>query len=182
MTHAVGSAQRLSLLLAALCPPAHALSPRVPVKATVSVSKTPWSTADARRGVYLHAETQREVGSCGVQVMELGADGLHGEGPSVKPRAVLSGTLYVEPAYRRQGIAQRLLREAESQARLWGFHELLLPVNPKNANALRLYEKMGYVQLPSSECTGQQVTLRRNLWSPNAHTAHSMFNRHTLVD
>ena len=149
MTHAFGSAQRLSLLVAALCPPAHALRPRLPVKASVSVSKTPWSTADARRGVYLHAETQREVGSCGVQVMELGADGLHGEGPSVKPRAV---------------------------------HELLLPVNPKNANALRLYKKMGYVQVPSSECTGQQITLRRNLWSPNAHTAHSMFNRHTLVD
>ena len=36
--------------------------------------------------------------------------------------------------FRRQGVAQRLVREAESHARLWGFSELLLPVDPKNSN------------------------------------------------
>lgn len=126
---------------------------------------------------------QRKVGKCGVAVLPLDQTGFHSDDPTVRPRAVLSGTLFVERKYRRQGVAQRLLREAETRARLWGFGELLLPVDPRNARAIALYEKNGYVKIIDSEgfCESQ-VTLRRNLFAPNAHTLHSMFNRHTMVD
>ena len=85
----------------------------------------------------------KEVGEVGIEVLPVDSYGLHGEGPGVKPRPLVSGTLFVSPGWRRKGIAQRLLREAETHARLWGFHELLLPVEHKNSGAISLYEKCG---------------------------------------
>ena len=94
----------------------------------VSIRVTsPWSRApgSGMRSAYIRAETsngQRKaapVGGCGVELCNLSNDGLE-TGNDLKPRAVLSGTLLVEPQYRRQGVAQLLLREAESRERTWG--------------------------------------------------------------
>ena len=99
----------------------------------------------------------------------------------MQPRAVISGTLWVDPRYRRQGVAQRLLREAETHARLRGFGELLLPVDPRNKRAICLYQKMGFSKVPATAFARAQVTMRRKLFSPDMHTVHSMLNRHTVV-
>ena len=96
--------------------------------------------------------------------------GFHTDCSTMRPRAMLTGTVFVAPRFRRQGVAQRLVREAETHARLWGFSELMLPVDPKNAAAHRLYEKLGYVKIKGSGGEAKQVTLKRNLWAPNLHT------------
>lgn len=40
---------------------------------------------------------------------------------------------------------------------------------------------MGYVRLPRKKEHGSTLTMKRNLYSPNHHTLHSMVNRLTLV-
>tara|TARA_B110001452_G_scaffold243564_1_gene227076 strand:- start:6 stop:641 length:636 start_codon:yes stop_codon:yes gene_type:complete len=175
-----------TLLMHARAPHGRALTTAMTVGAPVRVEVQPWTSEleeCASRGVQIKAMSgDTKVGRCGVVVMPLDETGFHSDDPTVRPRAVLSGTLFVEPKYRRQGVAQRLLREAETKARLWGFSELLLPVDPRNTKAIALYEKNGYVRVADSDgVCASQVTLRRNLFAPNAHTLHSMFNRHTVV-
>jgi GNAT superfamily N-acetyltransferase len=111
-----------------------------------------------------------KVGHCGVAVLNVDDTGFHTDCPTTRPRAMVTGTVFVKPRFRRQGVAQRLVREAETHARLWGFSELLLPVDPNNAAAHRLYEKLGYVKIKGSGGQAKQVTLKRNLWAPNLHT------------
>jgi ribosomal-protein-alanine N-acetyltransferase len=53
-------------------------------------------------------------------------------------------TVDVTPAYRRNGIAQSLLREVEDVLRERGFKECRLEVRENNVAALRLYQKLGY--------------------------------------
>jgi RimJ/RimL family protein N-acetyltransferase len=50
----------------------------------------------------------------------------------------------VAPAWRRQGIATRLLVEIEAWARMQGLHRLELTVLAENLPALKLYEKCGF--------------------------------------
>lgn len=121
----------------------------------VTITTKPWENSPASkhglRSMYVQAHVPqeqyggmlKEVGEVGIEVLPVDSYGLHGEGPGVKPRPLVSGTLFVSPGWRRKGIAQRLLREAETHARLWGFHELLLPVEHKNSGAISLYEKCG---------------------------------------
>jgi len=111
-----------------------------------------------------------EDGLCG-QVGEWG----------VKPRAVLSGTLFVNQAFRRQGIAQCLLRAAEAHARLWGVGELVLIVKERNTAALKLYEKLGYKRHPQKPEHGPEVCMSRQLWQPNLHTLRSLLPLPTMV-
>lgn len=105
-------------------------------------------------------------------------DGLQGgeEGwPHIRPRAVLSGTLFVEKKFRRQGLAQRLLREAEGQARLFGVDEMLLLVKENNAPALTLYRKMGYTQRgPVTPDHEGQVCMGKHLYFPTPSNFLSM--------
>jgi GNAT superfamily N-acetyltransferase len=105
------------------------------------------------------------VGECGLEIAHLSADGLS-DGTGVRPRAILSGTLFVHSRFRRQKIAQRLLREAETQARWWGCGELLLMVSAGNAPARRLYEKMGYVAQPRKSGHGAQICMSRQVRQP----------------
>lgn len=53
-------------------------------------------------------------------------------------------TVNVAPAYRRKGIAQRLLAEIESMLREKGVKECRLEVREDNVAALNLYQKLGY--------------------------------------
>ena len=52
--------------------------------------------------------------------------------------------LAVKAAYRRQGIAQKLLLKCEQVAGDWGFQEISLHVLDNNEQARRLYLKSGY--------------------------------------
>lgn len=53
-------------------------------------------------------------------------------------------TVDVAPAYRRMGIAQKLLREVETRLREYGIRECRLEVREDNLAALSLYRKIGY--------------------------------------
>ena len=60
-------------------------------------------------------------------------------------RPLLSNVV-VLPAFRRRGIASRLVASAEDLARDWEFDELLLLVNEENEAARTLYSRLGYVE------------------------------------
>jgi ribosomal-protein-alanine N-acetyltransferase len=53
-------------------------------------------------------------------------------------------TVDVAPAYRRHGIAQKLLQETEAIFKDHGIKECRLEVREDNAAALNLYRKLGY--------------------------------------
>jgi ribosomal-protein-alanine acetyltransferase len=53
-------------------------------------------------------------------------------------------TVDVAPAYRRKGIAQKLLHEVEISLRERGIKECRLEVRENNVAALSLYQKLGY--------------------------------------
>lgn len=57
--------------------------------------------------------------------------------------------LVVSPAFRRQGMARRLLTAAEDLARDAGKETVGLHVSGNNLSALRLYEAEGYVEVSS---------------------------------
>ena len=52
--------------------------------------------------------------------------------------------LAVSPAYRRQGIARKLLLSCEPLARQWGYREIYLHVLENNDRAKQLYFNLGY--------------------------------------
>lgn len=111
--------------------------------ALLEIKTEPWEESPASRAVYIRARvegSQKYIGECGVEIQDCTSDGLVDEGAAgVKPRALLSGTLHVHRSFRRKGVAQRLLREAENKARSWGMGSLLLLVDQDNEPALRLY-------------------------------------------
>jgi len=53
-------------------------------------------------------------------------------------------TVDIAPAYRRKGIAQKLLQEIEAIFREKGIEECRLEVREDNVAALNLYQKLGY--------------------------------------
>ncbi len=62
-------------------------------------------------------------------------------------RTALSGhilTIDVSPAYRKKGIAQKLLQEIEKTLKEKGVRTSYLEVREDNIAALRLYQKLGY--------------------------------------
>jgi ribosomal-protein-alanine N-acetyltransferase len=53
-------------------------------------------------------------------------------------------TLDIAPAFRRKGLARRLMHELETRAHAAGADHMALHVFPGNAAALKLYEALGY--------------------------------------
>jgi len=151
-------------------------------KDIIKIKRVPWEESQGSRSIYVHAyASDDDIGHCGVEVLPLSADGLLGDEDDAGSRAMLSGTLYVSKNCRRQGVAQRLLREAEACVRGWGLSELRLMVDKKNTAARQLYEKMGYVVVGDSEYHGAQVCMCRHLYSPTQHTLASLMPQHTKV-
>ena len=74
--------------------------------------------------------------------------------------------LVVSPAFRRQGMARRLLSAAEDLARDSGKETIGLHVSANNLPALRLYEKEGYeeVSRQRSYLTGHFLSIREWLY------------------
>ncbi len=59
-----------------------------------------------------------------------------------------SFSVWVLPAWRRQGMADALVAEAEALSRArWGLHTLLIGVFEDNAGARSLYTRRGYVEV-----------------------------------
>jgi GNAT superfamily N-acetyltransferase len=56
--------------------------------------------------------------------------------------------MYVEPAFRRQGLARRLLAALESTAAAAGHRHLLLNSGGRQPEALALYARAGYTPVP----------------------------------
>ena len=56
-------------------------------------------------------------------------------------------TIDVAPAYRRNGIAQKMLQEIETILKERGITECRLEVRENNAAALTLYQKLGYTKI-----------------------------------
>jgi ribosomal protein S18 acetylase RimI-like enzyme len=54
--------------------------------------------------------------------------------------------MYVKPAFRNQGIAYDLLRYAENIATAAGVERLNLSVVDSNINAIKLYQKFGFIE------------------------------------
>jgi ribosomal-protein-alanine acetyltransferase len=60
-------------------------------------------------------------------------------------------TVDIAPAYRRKGIAQKLLQEIETIFREKGIKECRLEVREDNVAALNLYQKLGYKKVGKLE-------------------------------
>lgn len=61
-------------------------------------------------------------------------------------RTVYIETLEVHPAFRRQGLASRMLAEFEASARASSADQIRLHVDAANTAAIRLYERHGFVR------------------------------------
>ena len=57
--------------------------------------------------------------------------------------------VWVEPAYRGQGVASRLMDEIEEKARQMGFRRVILQTRPIMPDAVALYTKRGYALIPN---------------------------------
>ncbi len=64
----------------------------------------------------------------------------------VNPGEFYLANMAVFPEYRRQGLGRLLLTDAETQARQKGCNRLALDVEAGNRDAIRLYERVGFVR------------------------------------
>lgn len=71
------------------------------------------------------------------------------QNPRPKPFGILS--IAVSPAVQSRGIGRRLMEESEQYARLQGFPEMQLSVNPDNDQAVRFYESLGWTRVLKGE-------------------------------
>ena len=89
-----------------------------------------------RAGIYVAEHEGRVVGFVFARLVKDAADEL--------PFVHIS-SIAVEPAWRRRGIASRLMEQVEALARLAGVDTVELEVSLVNLEAMRLYERRGYV-------------------------------------
>lgn len=95
-----------------------------------------WVSGDMADAIWLLAEEDGEaVGICLTRVND--------KKEMFDEREPCVDLLYVREAYRRRGIARRLLEETERRVRVMGLTTLTLAANGYNKNAQRLYESFG---------------------------------------
>ena len=87
------------------------------------------------RGLFLVAEVDGVPAGCG-------AWRTHGEGVAEIKR------VYVEPAFRRRGLAQTIVAALERGAAAAGHRALVLNSGLRQPEALALYARLGYVTVP----------------------------------
>ena len=123
-------------------------------------------------------EDGRIVGACGLQVLILTPNG-RGESQlrtrrdwqDAKERPILAN-LVVSSDRRRRGLGRSLMAECEAVACEWGFDEMLLKVEPGNADAVRLYRGCGYTEAGELEAEKPRASgfglISRVEWEPTA--------------
>jgi GNAT superfamily N-acetyltransferase len=87
------------------------------------------------QGLFLVAEVAGVAAGCG-------AWRTHGDGVAEIKR------VYVEPAFRRQGLAQVLVTALERSASAAGHRSVVLNSGLRQPEALALYDRLGYVTVP----------------------------------
>ena len=121
-------------------------------------------------------EDESIVGVCGIEVVRLTPSALDAQRASesdiftLEERPLLTN-LAVNKAYRRQGIAKRLCKEAETLARSWGYSEVLLKVEKDNSKARKLYRGLGY----------RDVAVDREAERPDASSGRLKFVQTTQI-
>lgn len=68
--------------------------------------------------------------------------------------------LYVVPEFRKQGIAEALLKQFEAHARRHGFRSVCLRAGGEQPEALYFYKKMGFIAI---SCFGEYASDEANL-------------------
>jgi GNAT superfamily N-acetyltransferase len=107
-------------------------------------------------GLFLVAEVGGEPAGCG-------AWRLHGAG-SVEVKRV-----YVEPAFRRRGLAEVLMSAVEDTAARAGHRQVVLNTGPAQPEALALYASLGYRPVPGFgiyACVAGAIFLGKDLPTP----------------
>lgn len=95
---------------------------------------SPWGAGDiVRAGTFIVACVDGEPAGCG-GLTPVGLDG-----------ALEVIRMYVRPGHRGQRIADRILSELEAFARQQGVSRIVLRCGPRQPEALRVYERNGYV-------------------------------------
>jgi ribosomal protein S18 acetylase RimI-like enzyme len=94
--------------------------------------------AIASQSVIIKNETKQIGEICGTVELALRSH------QSYQPQTPYLSNLAVHNTYRRQGVAQKLLKTCEQTAKTWGFSEIYLHVLENNHQARRLYAKVGY--------------------------------------
>jgi putative acetyltransferase len=95
----------------------------------------PWTMETvARDGVFVVARVDGAAAGCG------------GLAPLAVPGALEIVRMYVRPDHRGRRIADRVLAELESLARARGVEALMLRCGPRQPEAMKLYERNGYVR------------------------------------
>jgi ribosomal-protein-alanine acetyltransferase len=89
----------------------------------------------------LAARVNREIAGFAIARVDIGRNASFGH--------IL--TVDIAPAYRRKGIAQKLLHEIETIFREKGIKECRLEVREDNVAALNLYQKLGYKKVGKLE-------------------------------
>ena len=89
------------------------------------------------------------MGCCGIEVDNIPEGGTQGR---IRTKAPLMSNVAVGKQFRRRGIAEEMVFEAENLARKeWGYDEVYLYVEQRNKAAVRLYQKLGYRKLWADE-------------------------------
>jgi putative acetyltransferase len=79
--------------------------------------------------------------------------------------------MYVLPNFRGQGVAGEVLRELEKWAVELGFSQSILETGKKQPEAIRLYQKSGYTQIPNYgqyQGVDNSVCMRKQLPQPGS--------------
>jgi GNAT superfamily N-acetyltransferase len=111
-------------------------------------------------GSFLVAEVGGEPAGCG---------GWRVHGSAAQPGTVEVKRVYVEPAFRRRGLAQLLVAALEDDAAAAGHRAVVLNSGDRQPEALALYAGLGYVPVPGYGVYAGQpgaVFLGRQLDSP----------------
>mmetsp|Transcript_34094 Transcript_34094/g.45075 ORF Transcript_34094/g.45075 Transcript_34094/m.45075 type:complete len:275 (+) Transcript_34094:86-910(+) len=95
----------------------------------------------------LVAKDKKQIKGCiGIDVVPCKGEKIGAKSNSleeVELRPVMSNLVVAKTA-RKRGLGKKLIRQAESKTKSWGYKELLLLVDKENIPAQKLYKKMGY--------------------------------------
>jgi putative acetyltransferase len=81
----------------------------------------------------------------------IGMFGLHNEGGAV----VELRKMYLDPAFKGQGLGRLLMQDALSLARKAGYRQMVLETNSRLLEAIHMYRKVGFREVPRKQCASR---------------------------